>query len=424
MIFKRIYKYLEESIGLDIESIGSKGIDNSIRALMSEHHILTEDEFLLSLNNSSNLHYQLFEKIIVPETWFFRDSKPYEYLDLWLHQNKELYYDKTLQILSAPCSTGEEPYSIAISLIESGFPKELFQIDAIDISEVSINKAINGIYHKVSFRGNDKYFIDKYFTEIGMNRYQLEKDIRSLVNFRRDNILNLLTINPLERYHVIFFKNLLIYLTNDARLKAVRRIRQLLHPRGVLFTGHTETSYFLQHGFSMVKFPHSFALTLTDEEPKKPKDKVINTLQSKSNIKAIKRDLTKTKKNGVPKKEAPKKEEQVPEKVNEEKPLDKIKALADKGQFEQALELCMEYSQKNKTDENCYFLQGVIFEAINDKDNAIIQYNKVLYLSPYHIEALLHLSLLYESMGEEDQAKSIKDRLSRSMKRLGENGKQ
>jgi chemotaxis protein methyltransferase WspC len=424
MIFKKIYKYLEDSIGLDIESIGSTGIDNSIRAIMAEHQISSEDELLLSLRNSTNLHYLLFEKIIVPETWFFRDSKPYEYLDLWLHQNKELYYDRTLKILSAPCSTGEEPYSIAISLIESGFPKELFQIDAIDISEVSIKKATEGIYHKVSFRGNDKYFMDKYFTEIGMNRYQLDEEIRGLVNFRRDNILNLLTINPLEKYHVIFFKNLLIYLTNDARLKAVSRIRQLLHPKGVLFTGHTETSYFLQHGYAMVKFPHSFALTLSEEEPKKQKDKVINTLQNKSNIKAIKKEFTRTKSNGTPKEETPKKEESVPEKIKDENPLEKVKDLADKGQFEQALELCMKYSSKNKTDENCYFLQGVIFEAMNDRDNAIIQYNKVLYLSPYHIEALLHLSLLYESMGEENQAKSIKDRLSRSMKRSGENGKQ
>jgi len=417
MIFRRIYKYLEDSIGLDVDSIGYAGIDNSIRSIMAEHILNNEEELLFGLINSSELRIKLIEMIIVPETWFFRDSKPYDYLKYWLTKNRYLYSYDTLKILSAPCSTGEEPYSIAISLVEFGLTKDSFQIDAIDLSEDSVKKAIDGIYHKVSFRGDDKYFLDKYFTKIGLNRFQLNNDIRGLVNFRRDNILNLKTIQSLEKYHIIFFKNLLIYLTSDARLIVLNKIKQILHPKGVLFTGHTETTYFLRYGFSMIKFPHSFALTLSEIEQSKPKDNVINKIQNKTNIRTSRKVFDDFNHNGTTNKAEQKNETSKPEKRKEINPLERIQDLADKGNFEKALELCIEYSLKNKADENCYFLQGLIFEGMNDKENAIIQYNKVLYLSPYHTNTLLHLSLLYENMGKLNQAKTMKERLSRSIKR-------
>jgi chemotaxis protein methyltransferase WspC len=420
MIYKKIHKYLEDEIGLDIDSIGAAGIDRSIMSFMADHSITTTDELIFELRSSAALSSLLLERIIVPETWFFRDTKPFEYLELWLQQNKDLYKNDMLRILSAPCSTGEEPYSIAIALTEAGLTKDRFQIDAIDISEESIKKAKKGEYHKVSFRSDDKYYMNKYFISKEINRFQLSDEIKSMVNFRKDNILNLMTIKPFEKYHIVFFKNLLIYLTPASRLRVMQKIKQLLHQRGVLFTGHSESSFFLQHGFSVVNFPHSFALTLSTDSPLLSKEKVINTIQSKSNIRTVRKQFVVKDSNGTSGKETQRIAPIIPEKKEEVGIIQKIKALADKGHFEKALEMCIDYSQKNKTDSDCYFLQGLIFEGMDDKENAIIQYNKALYLSPSHVDALLHLSLLYESIGQKKQARSLKDRLSRIMKNTNE----
>ncbi len=414
MIYNRIYKYLEDEIGLDINSIGTASIDSSIKLLMTENNIETIDELLHNLKHLPKFHSLLFEKIIVPETWFFRDAKPFEFLSIWLRQNKVFFQREKLKILSAPCSTGEEPYSIAIALTEQGLPKDSFRIDAIDISGDSIIKAKKAEYHKISFRGDDKYFLDKYFTPRGDKRFGLKREIRDMVDFRQDNILRLITIKPFEKYHVIFFKNLLIYLNADARMKTMNKIKQLLHPKGVLFTGHTETSYFLQYGFSMVKYPHSFALSINKANTAIAKDKVINNIQSKASIKTnARKDFTLRDTNGTSKQIEPAEITDSTEIKEEKTQLGKIKQLADKGYFDKALDMCIEYSGKNKSDYEAYFLQGLIYEAINDKDNAAIQYNKVLYLMPDHSDALLHLSLLYESAGLEKQARSVRERLLR-----------
>ena len=106
---------------------------------------------------------KLIEEVIIPETWFFRDSKPFQSLDTLVKKKyiKTIASGKKLRILSAPCSTGEEAYSIAMVMINNGLTSNQFHIDAIDISNRNIEIASIGIYGLNSFRGGDLGFRDK-----------------------------------------------------------------------------------------------------------------------------------------------------------------------------------------------------------------------------------------------------------------------
>ena len=107
---------------------------------------------------------QLIETVIVPETWFFRDREAYVALvKVVLEEWLPAHGDGPLRLLSAPCSTGEEPYSMAMALFDAGLPANRFHIDALDISARSLARARRAFYGRNSFRGTNLSFRGRYF---------------------------------------------------------------------------------------------------------------------------------------------------------------------------------------------------------------------------------------------------------------------
>ena len=417
MTINNIYKYLEKVIGLDIGSVGKNNIDNAIKSLMTELDITSVDLLESELTRSTAVQRKFFENIIVPETWFFRDDKPFEYLRKWIIDSKFLATKDVLNVLSVPCSTGEEPYSIAITLLESGIPPERISIDAIDLSEEAIIKAQKGEFGHSSFRNKSNNIQTSYFENIDNNKYKIKKDLRQMINFRQDNILHLWTIKPGKKYQVIFFRNLLIYLNKDAREKTLRKIRDLMKEDSVLFTGHTETSYFMQNGFRTVKYPHSFALKLAGQKP----DPVIDKKTSgESKLISANVNQKRNKSNGIIK-EVQKDEHAEKDKKENVIKLSEIKEYADKGDFHKAMKYCKSFIENNKTDPDGYYYLGLIYEATGKINEAIDLYNKSLYLKPAHQDALLHLGLLYENIGNMKEAQKLKERLKRLNAKMNNN---
>lgn len=137
-----IASMLEEKMGLSGESVGREMISDVISKHKNRCGPENETEYLNHLTTSEIAWQQLVDEIIVPETWFFRYAASFAFLQEHVRSEWLARHDnKILQVLSLPCATGEEPYSIAISLIHAQFPGTRFQIDVVDISEKVLNKA-------------------------------------------------------------------------------------------------------------------------------------------------------------------------------------------------------------------------------------------------------------------------------------------
>ena len=202
----------------------------------------------------SPLHQRVVEAMTNNETSFFRDLHPFEALKRTLLpalvENRKA--SRTLNIWSAVCSSGQEPYSIAMILRDS-FP-ELSQwtlnIFASDISESMLKRAQGGLYsqHEVN-RGLPVTLLLKYFEKQGHD-WQISNDLRHMVTFRA---INLAAHWPfLPNMDVIFLRNVLIYFDVETKKTILKKMRRLLQPDGYLILGSAETTLNLDEAFQRI----------------------------------------------------------------------------------------------------------------------------------------------------------------------------
>ena len=202
-----IENLLKKNIGLDVNSISSGVVKRAISERMKDCGIRDVQNYLQWLQQSEQELEALIELVIVPETWFFRERESFNYLKHYIKSEwLTTPYQDVLRVLSIPCSTGEEPYSIAIALLEAGLSATKVRIDAVDISQKNLLTAKLGIYQDYSFRGNPLSFQKSYFqrTELG---YQLCHKVKSMVNFMYGNLADLNFLLGATPYDVIFCRN-------------------------------------------------------------------------------------------------------------------------------------------------------------------------------------------------------------------------
>jgi len=215
-----IASLLSKRVGFDAKIIGDRKLSKAIQARQRLCDLPDISAYCKALQQSPEEFDQLVEQLVVPETWFFRDRNPFDFLikfvrSEWLPKSG----GSKLQVLSVPCSTGEEPYSIAIALLEAGLNINQFSVDAVDISQQALDRARQAIYSKNSFRGADWVDRNRYF-QLTNDRYTVCPNVRNAVKFRQGNLLNELALIKIglvrTKYDIIFCRNLLIYLENSA----------------------------------------------------------------------------------------------------------------------------------------------------------------------------------------------------------------
>ncbi|RNC70096.1 MAG: protein-glutamate O-methyltransferase CheR [Desulfuromonadales bacterium] len=189
------------------------------------------------------------------ETYFFRESFQLKaFTDEIIPEIKAAKQhagDRTLRIWSAGCSSGEEPYTIAMLLLETGgFAGWNVEIVGTDISQRVIQQARKGLYSKSSFRVTDDSFIRRYFTEQeGM--YRVNDRVRELVTISHLNLLDSNRIAFLGRMDVVFCRNVIIYFDLAARKKVIESFYRTLRDGGYLLLGHSESLMNLSTAFSL-----------------------------------------------------------------------------------------------------------------------------------------------------------------------------
>lgn len=386
---------LQKTLGLDISSIGEKSLDRAIERRARALGFDDRASYVDRLKNSVIELTELIEEIVIPETWFFRDSEPFAILNnyaknQWAANHKE----GVLRILSVPCSTGEEPYSLVMSLLRDGWPSSRLRIDACDISTRALERARQAVYRSNSFRGKTQDYREIYFNKV-KDSYALKKEIKEKAHFHHGNLLNPIFMQSLGIFDVIFCRNVLIYLDEKSRKQVVKTLSQMLTQDGMLFVGHAETSLMSQSLFVPAPYPNAFAFFKKSSAKLPP-------LAS----------LLKPKKQSPPAAaEKQKPAEKIEDKSNAE--LKEVLTLANKGQLQEAASLCEKHIDNNGPSPQAFYLLGIICDASGDPKKAENYLRKALYLKPDHRETLILLSFIAESSGDHMKAETFKQRISR-----------
>src|SRR5688500_4592100 len=132
---------LAATIGMDAASIGEAALHESIRSAHRESGIAGPGAFVAAVRDDDARLRDLIARVVVPETWSFRDEAPFDFLRQHAVAWTRAHPGRVLRVLSAPCASGEEPYSIAMTLLEAGVTSDRFLIDAVDVSEPLLARA-------------------------------------------------------------------------------------------------------------------------------------------------------------------------------------------------------------------------------------------------------------------------------------------
>ena len=196
----------------------------------------------------------LVDILTVNETYFFRE--PAQFDALLNHVLPEIAKagHKNIKIWSAACSTGAEPYTIAILLKEKKPLEPSYKIDIIgtDISISALEEARKAIYTEAAFRTTPPQYKEKYFTKTPDGYYQLKPEIKRMVTFRYLNLLNKTQMSMMKNIHVIFCRNVLIYFDIEAKKKVVESFYQSLVKGGYLFIGQSESLFKVTNLYKLV----------------------------------------------------------------------------------------------------------------------------------------------------------------------------
>lgn len=403
---KQIEHLLQTSIGLNAGSIGSSSIQRSVRLRMKSLGIHEIDDYRKLVTSSASEWQELVESVVVTETWFFRERRSFEAL-VRLVNNGDLtrfHPGRIFRILSLPCSSGEEPYSIVMALCDAGINPNRFQIDAADISERALTKARRGVYRKNSFRGQDFGFRARYFQHT-KDGFVLDAAIREKVKFCEGNVLS--DDFPLREggYDFIFCRNLLIYLDLSTQTKTLHRVAALLAPSGVLFVGSAEMPLALEHSFVAANLPMAFACR---------KDEGSNTILTQE----LTGQWTALAKSETAQAGTQTNFEQIaPVPLHSssaaQDDLTMARQLADAGRLGEASGICEGHLRENGPSAQAFYLLGLVREASGDSATAMDCYRKALYLEPNHYESLLQMALLSQKHGDAARARNFRVRAER-----------
>src|SRR6266852_4368481 len=196
---------------------------------------------------------QIYDLVTTNETYFFRE--PAQLAAFAEEIVPEILSRKTvkkIRIWSAGCSSGEEPYSIAMLLSEAGhYGHAVFEIFASDINQQVLAKARRGFYRESAFRATEIPLRDKYFSPNGDGSWRLHDDIRNRVSFGRLNLYDEARVSLLGHLDIIFCRNVIIYFDDVSKRVVVTNFYNRLVDTGYLLLGHSESLISLSTQFKL-----------------------------------------------------------------------------------------------------------------------------------------------------------------------------
>jgi chemotaxis protein methyltransferase WspC len=446
---EKIEELLGRRIGLDPAVMGPHLILRAARRRMAELGVHELRDYAARVVDSEVEQQALIEEVIVPESWFFRDERPFR----WLAEHVRAGWIAApwrppLRALSMPCAGGQEPYSIAITLRDAGLPAPRFVIDAVDVSARMLEIARRGVYSANAFRGvlargeglgargeEDGIGLlsssplapgpsplseplegrwTRHFRRQAQG-YEIDPAIRATVRFVQANVLDPTLLAGSPSYDVVFCRNLLIYLDTPARARVLATLDRLMADEGVLFIGHADRleASGMPSRFAAVGEPGCFAYRRAARlaepgghrlapaspipMPMLPEPAPLGMLPAMS--------------------PAPQPVDAPAPQPSSPSLLEQAAELANQARHTEAIAACEQHLRLKGPGAAAYYLMGMICQAAGDRRRAEDCFRKTIYLDPGHDEALLALALSAERRGDRDAAAAFRRRAHRTVTR-------
>lgn len=404
-VFAQIDALLGRRFGLDAASIGSAALERAVRQRAAACDAGDLQAYWQRLQGDAEELQELTEAVVVPETWFFRDPAAFEALVDFARGRTS----PSLRVLSLPCATGEEPYSIAMTLLDAGLPAEAFAVDAVDISGRSLALARRGEYGRNAFRSEDLGFRERHFEPIGDGRYRVREPLRRAVRWHQSNLFADELLAGRGPYHVVFCRNLLIYFDRPSQERALGVLEAMLADDGRIFVGPSEAALLLAAGFEWLALPRAFAFRRRRHAqaavplPMAPRATVPpRTTAPRPQAAAA-----------APRRAAPAAPPVALAAPALQDVLREASSLADQGLLDDAERRCRDALREHPSSAQAMYLLGLVHDARGQADAAAEHYRGAIYLDPRHEQALLHLALLRERQGDVAGARRLQERARR-----------
>lgn len=255
--------FIAQLTGLVLDHSKAYLFETRLGPVLEKYNLESFENLIQGIALNRCIERDTIDAITTQETLFFRDRHPFDFIqNSYFPEFFEKYgMQKELNIWSAASSTGQEIYSIAMTLGNILFDLSKYNIKffGTDISEEALEKARNGIYNKFELsRGIDLKLLNKYFTKDG-NNYQIREEFRQMVNFQKANLLK--TLPSLPKIDLVFCRNVAIYFSRDDREILYNKIADQMNDNGVLIISSTESLINVTDRFNQEKYKDTFYYT-------------------------------------------------------------------------------------------------------------------------------------------------------------------
>lgn len=404
-----VAELLSRRLGLSPNLLGTDTVERALHVVFAK--VPREDAELTAarlLQDGSEEWQMMVDEVVVPETWFFRHRESFRFLASYVTEKwRPAHPARAFQVLCIPCASGEEPYSIAMTLLDAELEACRIRIDAADISERLLERARLALYGNASFREKPDPSRQRYFVSC-KEGWLVREEVTRLVRLEKANLLALSRFRQRAPYDAIFCRNSLIYLDECPRHEVVSWISELLDEEGLLFTGSSELSHFCEAGYVPINYPQSFAC-----HKKKP---ICGLRPMRSPAAAVTASAVRCMATirGPMTKYANRRTECRPP-ATPPSDIELAEQLADRGDLDGAMAICERMLESGIKDSKVYSLLGVINESKGALQPAEEYFRKALYLAPDNYESLLHMGLLCERSGDVDNARLYRARAGRAL---------
>jgi len=434
--FRRFRDLIARRSGIYIHAADRDALRGHLLARMGQSGTTSFSDYLRRLGPSpeGGEFQALLDLVTIQETYFFRDQA--QFMALQRYVLPELLKARSgtgepLRIWSAGCSTGEEPYTIAMVVAESlaGVACPPPSILATDVSQGALAVARQGIYGECSLRSTPEQYRGRFFTRAG-ETYILNGAIKGMVEFRPFNLMS--TPYPGAdgpRWDVIFCRNVTIYFKPESTKAVVRRFYETLGEGGYLFTGFSESLRYISRDFLTIQVGGVFlyqrsaagcdrareprtrlgrrrrASALAPQRTQALRAEPANEPQPAPGreVHSRARELVDA---GLPDKAgqllAPELEHSSPPK---KALLLQAEILLNQGCAAEAAVLCEKVIRREPLSVAGHYLLGIIHRTLEDEDQAVEMFKRVVYLRPQHALARFHLGELYARRNELEAAR-------------------
>lgn len=231
--YEKFLSDLKRKFDLDLLGYKRPQMERRINTLMRTHGYPSYDIFITAMGADRSLFERFVDHLTINVSEFFRNANQWQVLEKKVLPEL-LRTNPSLKIWSAGCSTGEEPYTLAMILSENSMRGH--SILATDFDDRVLQKAQDGYYSAKGALGIPQAYLTKYFNVQG-DGFKAKDELKRFINFRHHNLLR----DPFpENYDLIICRNVVIYFTEETKAVLYRKFFNSLRSKGVLFTGSTE----------------------------------------------------------------------------------------------------------------------------------------------------------------------------------------